>query len=406
MLLGNTPYPGDARVRAEATSLVEAGYHVTVVCPRKRPQPTRETVGGVDVRRFHPAPRPRSFAGYVLDTAWVTLACLVLAARVALAQRVDAVHVHNPPDTLILVAALFKAVGRPVVFDHHDLAPELYAANSPGGGRVVVRRALEALELLSCRLADRIVTTNASHRSLEVERCGVDPARIAIVRNGPDPDRLRPVESAERENGRPFTVGWLGVMSHHDGLDHLLLAVQHLVYDIGIRDVRCVLLGDGAVLEDCRTLASRLGLDGRVEFPGFVAYAELPRRLSAVDVCTVPDPSNAYNDRSTMIKVMEYMALERPIVAFDLPETRVSAGDAALYVKPNDHRAFAQALALLAADPERRRAMGREGRRRVEQAFAWSYSVPPLLKVYEDLLGGPADAMVPDSREISAAGRA
>jgi glycosyltransferase involved in cell wall biosynthesis len=388
MLLGNNPYPHDPRVLKEASTLTAAGYHVTVVCPHRPGWPRDETLDGVVVRRFRPAPEPASLTGHVLDVAWVTVACLALAIRIAISQGFEAVHVHNPPDTLALVAALFKATGRPVVFDHHDLAPELYAANSLGGGRAVVRRALEALERLSCRISDRVVTTNGSHRDVLITRCGVDPARITIVRNGPDPQRLRLEESVHPDDGRPYTIGWLGAMSRHDGIDDLLLAVRHLIRDHGMPDVRCVLLGDGSALEESRSLTRELGLDGHVEFPGFVPYDELPGWLSNVDVCAVPDPSNSYNDRCTMLKVMDYMALERPVVAYDLPETRVTAGDAALYVPASDVRAFAAALALLAQDPERRRAMGREGRRRVEQRFAWAYSVPPLLGVYGELLGG------------------
>lgn len=389
MLLGNTTYETDTRVLAEAISLVAAGYDVVVVA-RGRPGRRRpETIDGVEVHRFRDPPEATSFVGHVLETAWVTVACLVLAVRIALRRRVDAIHVHNPPDTLALVAALFKLAGRPVVFDHHDLAPELYGANTADGGRVIVRRALEALERLSCRIADRIVTANGSHRDVVVQRCGVDPSRIAVVRNGPNPDRMRRDPSAAREPGGPFTVGWAGTMGHHDGLDHLLLAMRHLVDDHGLADATCVLFGDGPALEDTRALAADLQLDDHIEFVGRVPVEELPRLLGAVDVCTVSDPSNSYNDRCTMIKVMEYMALERPIVAYDLPETRISAGESALYVPPNDPQAFAAALAVLAGDPERRGTMGETGRQRIEESLAWRYSVPPLLRVYEDLLPAP-----------------
>jgi len=390
MLLGNTRYETDTRVLAEAVSLVAAGYDVVVVAQGRAGRRQIETIDGVVVRRFPEPPEATSFVRHVFETVWVTVACLVLAIRIALRQRVDAVHVHNPPDTLVLVAALFKLAGRPVVFDHHDLAPELYGANTPDGGRAIVRRVLEGFERLSCRLADRVVTANGSHRDVEVERCGVDPSRIAIVRNGPDPDRVRRDPSAAPEPGSPFTVGWAGTIGHHDGLDHLLLAMRHLVDDHGLADARCVLFGDGPAFGDTRALAADLELDDHVDFVGRVPVEELPRLLGVVDVCTVTDPSNAYNDRCTMIKVMEYMALERPIVAYDLPETRISAGESALYVPPNDPRAFASALALLAGDPQRRREMGDAGRRRVEESLAWRYSVPPLLRVYEDLLPAPA----------------
>ena len=243
MLLGNSPYEVDTRVVAETGSLVAAGYDVVVVAPGAPGRRHPEMLDGVAVRRFRELPEADGFVGHVVETIWVTVACLALATRIALRERVDAVHVHNPPDTLMFVAALFKLAGRPVVFDHHDLAPELYAANSPSGGRTIVRRVLEGLERLSCRIADRVITANGSHRDVEVERCGVDPSRIAVVRNGPDPDLVRLDPSLAAAPDHPFTVGWAGTMGHHDGLDHLLLAMRYLVDDLGFTDARCVLLG-------------------------------------------------------------------------------------------------------------------------------------------------------------------
>jgi glycosyltransferase involved in cell wall biosynthesis len=386
MLLGNNPYPQDPRVAAEATSLTDAGYEVTVLCPRSPAQAKRETLGGVQVVRFPHPPEGTSFAGYVLEAVHVTVTMLVYAVGLMFRRGFDVVHVHNPPDTLVLVAAVFKLFGKRFLYDHHDLAPELYQTNAGGRGNRLVYRTLVLLETLACRLADHVITANTSHRELEVARAGIPFDKVTVVRNGPDPARLR-AETADTElRARAgLIIGWVGSMGRHDGVDHLIRAVHHLVHGLGRSDVLCVLVGHGDAYDDCRSLTRDLEMERYVEFAGFVPYERISAYLGAADVCAVPDPSSPYNDRSTMIKVMEYMALSKPIVAYDLPETRISAGEAAVYAEPNDPRGLAEAIAALESDPGRRASMGEEGRRRVEDRLAWRHSVPNLLEAYASL---------------------
>jgi glycosyltransferase involved in cell wall biosynthesis len=387
MLLGNSPYPQDPRVRFEAKSLVAAGYDVTVVCPRWPRQPWREVAEGVRVYRYANPVRARGIVGYVFEFGYSALAALAISLYLFARRGFDAVHAHNPPDTFVAVAALYKLLGRRFVYDHHDLAPELYLARFDGGARPLVHRALLVLERLSCRLADRVVTTNESHRAIEIERDGVEPERITIVRNGPDLDVLRPADPDPDVRGRAeIVVGYAGVMGYHDGVDHLLRALAHLVHELGRRDTLCLLLGDGDAWDDLQRLTRELRLEEHTLYAGFVPYASFGRYLSAADICVVPDPSNPYNDRCTMNKVMEYMAVGKPIVAFDLPEHRLSAQSAALFVRPNDDVELAHAIATLADDPARRAEMGAFGRRRVETELAWTHSVPHLLDAYARLL--------------------
>ena len=386
MLLGNNPYPQDPRVFPEATVLAKAGLDVVVACPRGPGQPRSERIGDVRVIRFPAPPEGTRPAGYVLEHLWVTGFALLTALALALRPGFDVVHVHNPPDTLVAVSALLRLLRKRVVFDHHDLAPELYAANGNGAGRVLVHRALVALETASCRVADRVIAVNESHKRLEVQRAAIPPEKISVVRNGPDLERFRPVAPDPWIRGDArFVIGWVGSIGHHDGVDHLLEALHELVWLHVCDDVLCLVIGDGEALPDSRRLARELGLGEHVRFTGFVPYLELSRYLCSADVCVVSDPSNPYNDRCTMIKVMEYMALSRPIVAYDLPETRVSAGDAALYVEPGRPDALARGLMELRADHARCAAMGRMGRRRVREALAWRHSVPELLDVYRSL---------------------
>jgi glycosyltransferase involved in cell wall biosynthesis len=389
MLLANNAYPHDSRVAREAQTLREAGYRISVVSKAVPGRPLRESVDGVAVYRYRLPGNAQSSAGYAFEFLYAGLASLLVSLRVLVREGFDVIHVHNPPDTLGLVAAVFKRLGKRVVFDHHDLSAEMYLARFDGRARPFVYRSLSRLERICCRTADMVIATNESYRLYDIERHGVDPRRTAVVRNGPLPAFLGEVEpdAAVRE-GADAVIGYVGEIGYQDRLDYLLRAMHTLVFELGRSRVRCLIMGRGDALEDMKQLARELQLEGNVVFTGMLRHATLPPRIAACDVCVVPDPSNSYNDRSTMIKIMEYMALSRPIVAFDLPEHRVSAGDAALYVAGNDTHAFAEAIAELLDDPERRRAMGSFGRERVERELMWSNSASSLLEAYSRMFGG------------------
>lgn len=392
MLVENSTYPGDVRVRNEATALVAAGYQVTVVAPAGKGQPLLETVNGVRVYRFPRPPALRGSLGFVVEYASAMLASAVLTLLVHCREGFDVIHAANPPDTFVLIAAPYKLLGKRFIFDHHDLAPEMYDARQGGRGNRLVYQVQLLLERLSCRLADHVIATNASYRAVELTRDRVPPQRVTIVRNGPDPQRLRPVapDPALRRRA-PTIIAFAGVMGLQDGVDHLLRALRHLIDDFGRRDFFCVLIGGlGDAQPSLKQLARQLQLEEHVWFTGWVTDEEYVRYLSTADICVDPDPSNPFTDRSTMIKILEYMALARPIVAFDLPEHRVSAQEAALYARPNDDRDLARAIAQLMDDPARRRAMGELGRRRVETTLAWRYSIPHLLAAYQAVLPAAA----------------
>jgi glycosyltransferase involved in cell wall biosynthesis len=386
MLLGNNPFPQDARVRQEAFSLAEAGYHVSVVCPRANGQPRRELVRGVHVYRYRKSFDAKRPLGYAFEYLEATVAALVLSIRVAFEEGFDVIHAHNPPDTYGLVAAVYKLFGRRFVYDHHDLSPEMYEARFPHSPRRSIVNTLIALEKLSHRLADHVIATNESYRLIAIERGGVDPGKVSVVRNGPDLERIRPVEGDEALGAQASTIlGYVGVMGYQDGLDHLLRAVHHLVYDLGRTDAYAVLIGKGDAWTEMKQMATALEIDDYVRFTGHIPDDEMLQLLSTADICLVPDPSNAFTDRSTMIKIMEYMALGKPIVAFDLPEHRVTAQEAAMYARPNDDLEFARTIAALIDDPQRRAKMGEFGRRRAVSELSWDCSVPHLLAVYAEL---------------------
>ena len=390
MLLENQAYPQDVRVRREANALTAAGYTVSVICPAKPGQPSREVIKGVRIYRYPEPSGSNGFLGYVWEYAYSTSASFAISMIVLFCGGFDVIHAHNPPDTFVFIAAFYKIFGKRFVFDHHDLSPEMYEARMLGGGNRVVYHALVLLEKLTCFFANHVIATNESYKKIEIERGGVPEERITVVRNGIELDRARNTEPERALVGKgKIIIGYVGVMGFQDGVDYLLRALHHLIHDLRRTDFYCVLVGTGDAWPKLRDLAQQLGLDPYVWFTGFVPSEKMRSCMCAADICVAPEPSNPFTDRSTMVKMVHYMSISKPIVAFDLPEHRFTAADAAIYVKPNEELSFAKAIAELMDDPRRREALGALGRRRFEAELAWEYSVPKLLEAYQGILPRP-----------------
>jgi glycosyltransferase involved in cell wall biosynthesis len=389
MLLENNPFPQDGRVRREARALVDAGYGVTVIAPASPGQCRTETVEGVRVRRYRVPPEGAGLLSYVVEYGYATIATFFLTLLVYVRSGFSVIHAHNPPDLFVLVAAWFKPLGVRFVFDHHDLSPEMYEARFSKRANPVVRRALLFFEGLTFRASDHVISTNESYAAIARERGGVSGDRITVVRNGPDLSRVRVLpEDPDLRSKAEFIFGYVGEMAPHDGVDHLIRALAHLAGGLGRDNFFCVLMGGGDEVPSLTALAADLGLKDRVWFTGQITDADLLMTyLSTTDICMTPDPSNSYTDRSTMVKMAEYMALGRPIVAFDLPEHRRTAGEAAAYAQPNDDRAFARTIEMLMDDPDLRAQMGKVGQDRVEKELAWSHQALRLVDAYASILG-------------------
>jgi glycosyltransferase involved in cell wall biosynthesis len=264
-----------------------------------------------------------------------------------------------------------------------------------------VSRALSFCEQASVRVADVVIATNESYRAIDMERNGKDGSKVFVVRNGPDLARVRLTEPDRdlRAKGR-IVLAYVGAINPQDGVDYLVRSLGHLRHDLKRTDFYCVVIGHGDSLEESKSLARQLGLDNFVWFTGFIPDDDMVRYLSTADICLDPNPSSPLNDVSTWIKVMEYMALGKPVVSFDLKETRVSAGDAALYVTPNDEVAFAQAIGRLMDDESLRRSMGDAGRRRVMECLSWAVTSENLVEAYRTVL--PGSAFEVDAARLSA----
>ena len=386
IIVQNLPVPFDRRVWLECQSLVAAGYDVTVICPRGKTSRNYEVIDRVAIHTYPPyAPGGRA-AGFVVEYAYSFLATARLAFKARRRGRFDVVQACNPPDVFWPLARWLRMRdGSRFVFDHHDLCPELYESRFPDGARLPLRGLL-ALEKATFHTADRVTSTNASYAEIAVHRGGKRPEHVTVVRTGPDAEKLRPGPAdPARRRGRDHLVAYLGVMGPQDGVDIALAAADLIVNDLGRRDISFTLMGAGDSYDGLVAERDRLGLQDYVELPGRVPDEYVAEVLSTADVGLCPDPKNPLNDVSTMNKTMEYMAFRLPVVAFDLRETRVSAGDAAVYVEPNRVDAYARAIVDLVDQPELRAEMGQRGRERVEQELAWKHQRDGYVAVFDDL---------------------
>jgi glycosyltransferase involved in cell wall biosynthesis len=382
IIVENLPVPFDSRVWKEATSLYKDGYEVTVLCPRgKGFSKNYEVLDNIRVYR-HPMPREGNTPlGYVWEYAWALFWELLYAWWIFLRYGFHAIQGCNPPDDIFLVALPFKLFGVKYIFDHHDANPELYFSKYEKEDSFYKIQVW--LEKLSYRFADVVMATNASYKNLAVTRGGLATEDIFVVRNGPDLETFKPVPPvATLKYGKPYLVGYVGTMSVQEGLDILLDVAQHIKKS-GRHDVHFTCVGGGPGLPGLRQLVKDKSLEDTVNFTGRIPDKDLLEILSTADVCVNPDKPCKMNDISTMIKIMEYMALGKPIVQFDLTEGRFSAGEAALYSdNTNQVPDFAAKILWLLENPEARQTMGQFGRKRVEQELAWEYSVSNLLAAY------------------------
>lgn len=386
IIVENLPLPFDRRVWQEAKTLRAAGATVSIICPTGKGYEARyEEIEGVHIHR-HPLPLDAGGPlGYLLEYGAALFYETVLAWRIYFGRGFDVIQGCNPPDLICLVALPFKLLGVRYIFDHHDINPELYEAKF--GKRGPFWRIMTLLEKLTFKVANVSIATNNSYRDIAISRGGMKPEDVFVVRSGPDLRRLRRVPPAERwRNGRRFMVGYVGVMGDQEGVDLLIDAADHLVRKLGRDDIQFVLVGSGPKTADLQKLTRSRGLADHITFTGRVPDQELFEILSTADIGVNPDRVNAMNDKSTMNKIMEYMALEKPIVQFDVTEGRYSAQSASLYARANDPIDLADKIVELIEDPDRRREMGAIGRRRIESDLSWDRQIAPLLAAYRRAL--------------------
>lgn len=384
IVVENLPVPLDRRVWLEATTLVDAGYEVSVICPMGRGwDMAHEVIEGVHIYR-HPAP-PEAHVGaidYAREYLHAIRHWFALARVIRRERGFDVIQGCNPPDLIFLLALRYRLAGVGYVFDHHDVCPELFEAKFDKRG--LMYGLMRLLERLNFACAHVSMATNESFRAIAMRRGAMKSDDVFTVRSAPRIEKFRPGpgDPACRKGARTL-LGYVGVIGQQEGMDLLIAALDHLVRDLGHSDTHLVIVGFGPHVGVVRADVAARGLDAHVTFAGARYNDELLAILNEIDIGVAPDPKNAMNDISTMNKVMEYMTLEKPLVQFDLTEGRASAGDAALYARANDPQDFARCLARLIETPQLRADLGALGRARVLDSLSWSASAPRLLAAYD-----------------------
>lgn len=389
IIVQNLPVPFDRRVWLECKALTAAGFDVTVICPRGKGDPGSQVIDHVTLLKYHPYAPGGGALGFIVEYVYSFLATALLVFGARRRGKFAVLQACNPPDIFWPIAKVLRRLdGTRFVFDHHDLCPELYQSRFPGRSSLALW-GLIGLEMATFRTADHVVSTNTSYAEIAVRRGGKADAEVTVVRTGPDEDKLIRIEPVpDLRRGRRYLVAYIGVMGPQDGVDLAVRAAAHVVHELRRDDVSFIFMGSGDSYDDIRALRDRLQLQGQVELPGRVPDETVLSVLSTADVGLSPDPKNALNDVSTMNKTLEYMTFGLPVVAFDLKETRVSAGDAASYVESGEVEAFAAAIIELLDDADKREVMGKIGRLRIQEELGWPYQRAAYVAVFDELAGG------------------
>ena len=390
-IVENNPVPRDRRVWSEAVAAREFGARVSIISPVETVKDVAldrkaQDEGGVRVYR-HPRPlEGRGVFGLLIEYLCALFWEIVLSIRIYIKEPFHVIHAANPPDLIFIIALLFKVFGVKYIFDHHDIAPENYVAKFGKRGLFYFLSLL--MERLSFLTADVVISTNESYREIAVKRGRKSPQDVFVVRNGPDLARI-PQMSADQllRNGFAYLVGYVGIIGQQEGIENLLKTVRHIVDDLGRSDIGFIVVGTGTDWKRVVRLCNEMHLQRVVRFTGYVPDAELYRILSSVDVCVNPEDGNEFTDRSTMIKIMEYMTFSKPVVQYYTKEGEVTAGGAAIYVRDNSPVTFAKALVELLEDRQRRETMGAIGRKRIEECLCWERQKCELMRAYDRVLG-------------------
>jgi glycosyltransferase involved in cell wall biosynthesis len=385
IIVENLPVPFDRRVWQEANALKDAGWEVSVICPKNEQHPLAfEEINGIAIYRHSLPVEARGKLGFLIEYASALFHEARLLLKIAFTRGFDVVQACNPPDLIFLVAAPYRLFGKKFVFDHHDLCPELYAAKY--NRHDFFHKLLLLAEKCTFRLADRVISANDTYRDIAITRGGCDPDSVTTVYSVPDRQRLRRVEPNEKLRGNAAVVlGYIGIIADQDGVDHLVRMMYHIKYDAARQGVRAVIVGDGPALASVKELARSLGVAEHVTFTGYLRGEALLAAISTFDIGVIPDPVNEYNDKISMNKVFEYSALGIPSVAYDLSETRRLLGPAGTFAKEAAPRSLADAALPLIDDETRRHDMGARALRLAEDKFNWDSEARKYVAAYAEL---------------------
>jgi glycosyltransferase involved in cell wall biosynthesis len=404
MLVENLSVPADPRVWREARTLHAAGFRVCIICPRgrTRDQKPEECIDGIFIYRYRLSPTTEHPLSYLREYIEAMIQTFLYSLRIWLHHGFDVIHAANPPDLFFFIGLFYRLFGKKYVFDQHDLAPEVFQVKFHNRQGLLYHLML-LLERCSYWTAHLVITTNESQRQIALTRGKCRPQSVVVVRSGPELDRYRPDQpDTTLKHNRRYLLLYVGVMGAQDGIEYALHAMKELVHDRQHNDISLALLGEGERLPALQELAHTLHLDAYVNFTGWVDQTKLMRYLNSADIGLCPDSSNELNDRCTMLKTLEYMAMGKPIVAFNLPETRYSAQEAALYAPSQNVTAFADCIELLLEQENLRKHMGLRGRQRIVEELCWDRTKEALLSAYAALL--PASSVQQTAKDTTNGG--
>ncbi len=387
-MIVENPFPSDIRVKKEAYSLKD-DYKITVIALKKKSEKYFENYDDITIYRIPEFPDFNlGKIRYILQYFYFTICASIIFIGTFPKNRYRVIHVHNPPDTLFIVGLIGKLFRSKFIYDHHDLSPELYLTRF-SGKKDIVYKTLILCEKVSCKLADVIISTNESYKQIEINRHNIDSSKIYVVRNNPIISdcllKNNGNNELKKENNKKVLL-FLGSINPQDGLDTLLIILHYLVYDMSTKDVICNIVGDGDSLQTAKQMAAELELSNYVDFKGLISNREeIKEFLNSADVCVEPAPDNALNRHSTFVKLMEYMAAAKPVVAFDLKESRYSTNGTAILVPLGDIEGFAQAIKKLLDEPQLRKDLGNASLDRIKKELHWENSSINLMKAYQTL---------------------
>jgi len=386
IIVENLPVPLDRRVWQEATSLKKKGYQISIICPKSKGYEKRyEVIDGIHIYRHFLPLEVKASLGYCFEYLTALFWEFFLSLKVYFRHGFDVIHACNPPDLICLVGLFYKMFfGKKFVFDHHDINPELYLAK--GKRKDLFYILLVFFEKLTFKLADISIAPNVSYKKIAVERGGMNPEKVFIVRSAPKLEKFKSIlPNNSLKSNKNYLVGYVGVMGKQDGVDYLLRSINYIVHTKGRKDVSFVLIGRGSEWESLKKYCSNLKLDDFVNFTGRISDKDMIEYLATCDVCVNPDTVNEFNSKSTMNKVLEYMSLGKPIVQFDMIEGKYSAKKASLYAKANDEVDFAERILELLENENRRKEMSAYGVERIQKRLQWKFSEQELFKAYKKL---------------------
>lgn len=384
IIVENLPIPFDRRVWQEANTLKDAGAMVSIISPKMKGYTKKyEIINDIHVYR-HPLPlEAKGALGYLLEYSTALFWQWWLTLKIFCKKRFHIIHGCNPPDLVFLIAFWYKIFGVKYVFDHHDINPELYIAKYNKKG--FFYKLLLLAERLTFATANYSIATNESYKEIAIRRGKMNLNKVQVIRSGPKLDRLKiTAGNIKYKKERNYLVGYVGVIGEQEGLDLLLASVKHII--LKRKDVQFAIVGGGTDLEKIKQLSITMQLTEYVDFYGRVDDNTLVDVLNTADVCVNPDKPTEMNNLSTMNKIMEYMALQKPIVQYDLKEGKFSAQEASLYAKPNDTIDFAEKIIWLLDNEEERKKMGMYGYNRVLTELSWEYESVKLIDFYKKIL--------------------